>query len=299
MGFRLAGICLAALIVLGCAAPRDSAKRPDPDALESLPKLTESQTEQARSSASRGELFIPAAFAKQIVTIECDDGYRLAGDYLRRGQSRGKLPGILFIHGLGENRRAWYPLSIHLAGRGYAILTVDLRGHGENPGQMGNPAKTQDELSPEDFLMMSRDIRNCIGHLAIKKEIDGGRICVIGSGLGANLALIAASESWADAVRCVIAVSPGLDYHGLKTAAAAGRIPANKSVYLAAGREDQYSFESASQIYAALSCAKDFDKIEGEGHGIELFRSRIFPKIPEWIMKRMPPVIPENTPGAN
>lgn len=299
MEFRRAGICLAASIILGCAAPPGPGAKPGSDALESVPNLAESQTDQARSAASRGELFIPAAFTRQIVTIECDDGYRLAGDYMHRRQARGKLPGILLIHEMGQDRRVWYPLSIHLAGRGYAILTVDLRGHGENPGKMGNPDKTRDELSPEDFLMMPRDIRNSIGHLAIKREIDSGRICVIGAGLGANLALIAASETWADAIRCAIAISPGLDYHGLKTADPARNIAANKAIFLAAAQEDQYSLNSAGQIYAALNCIKDFEKIEGGEHGMELFRSRLFPKIPEWIMRRMPRADPERTLGAD
>ncbi len=298
MARALAGICLASTLALGCAGAREPAPATDPQDPGAVPELVKSQTEQAKEAGANKELFIPSAFAKQIVTIECDDGYRLAADYITRRQPRGRLPGILFIHGTGEDRRAWYPLTIHLAGRGYAVLTIDLRGHGENPGKMGNPAATQDQLTPEDFLMMPRDIRNCLGHMAMKKEIDGGRICIIGSSLGANLALITAAQSWADAVRCAIAISPGLDYHGLESLPAARRIAANKAVFLAAARDDRYSFESASQINAALACKRDFVAMEGAEHGMELFRGRLFPKIPEWIMRRLPPAIPENRPGG-
>jgi dienelactone hydrolase len=193
------------------------------------------------------------------------------------------MPGVILLHELGADRHQWYPLTVMMAGRGMAVLAIDLRGHGENPDAKGNPPVRADALAPDDFSKMLSDVRNAVSYLAMKGEIDGGRIGIAGLSLGANLALLAASQSWAAAVQCVIAVSPGLDYDGIKTEDAAKNIPAGKHVYLAAARDDAYSFESATTLHALLAGPKEFMQIESGGHGAKLFSRGLVPQIPMWL----------------
>jgi pimeloyl-ACP methyl ester carboxylesterase len=56
------------------------------------------------------------------------DGLRLAAT--RFGPATG--PGVLFLHGFGQTRHAWRSVASRLARRGWSVLTLDLRGHGES-----------------------------------------------------------------------------------------------------------------------------------------------------------------------
>ena len=43
-------------------------------------------------------------------------------------------PGVLLLHMEGRDRGAWDTLPERLQARGYAVLAVDLRGHGATGG---------------------------------------------------------------------------------------------------------------------------------------------------------------------
>lgn len=230
-----------------------------------------------------GPYHIPRGFSADIVTVECDDGYKLAADWIRRGRMTRKMPGVIYLHQAGRDRHSWYPLTIQTAGRGMAVLALDLRGHGENPAAAGNPSTKAAGLGPDDYKKMVADVRNAVSYLAIRNEVDGGRIALVGSGLGANLALLTAGESWAEAVTCVIAVSPTLDDHGLAPLEAVKRIPKSRAVYLAAARDDAASWTACETLVPQIKTLKEFFQVETGGAGVALFGKGLFQKIPAWL----------------
>ena len=235
------------------------------------------------SPGTTGPYHIPRGFTADVVTIECDDGYKLAADWLRRGRMTRKMPGIIFLHEGGRDRHAWYPMTIMTAGRGMAVLAVDLRGHGENPSAAGNAPVKAADLSASDYQAMLDDVRNAVSYLAIRSEVDGGRLAIVGSGLGANLALMAAGASWAEAVTCVIAVSPTLDDHGLAPLEAVKKIGKSKTVYLAAAQDDPPALAACDAFAPLLKHVKEYFRPETGGHGLALFGKGLFRKIPEWL----------------
>ena len=230
-----------------------------------------------------GGYFIPRGFSAEIVTIACDDEYRLAADYLKRARVNHRMPGVIFLHDEARDRHAFYPLTIQTAGRGCAVLAPDLRWFGENPSQKGNPPVTAARLSASEWAAMLGDVRNAVSFLAIKNEVDGGRVALVGVGVGANLALMAAGEPWAAAVQCVIAVSPVLDAHGLAPLAAVGRIPKSKAVYLAARREDAASRAACDAFLPLLRGPHEFFESESGQTGPAMLGQGLFQKIPQWL----------------
>ena len=78
------------------------------------------------------------AFIKSEHSLEMGDGVALAATlYTPDGAPpQGGWPGVLMLHGLGGNRTSMNAIAeAHLAPHGYAILTVDARGHGASGGQ--------------------------------------------------------------------------------------------------------------------------------------------------------------------
>lgn len=117
------------------------------------------------------------------------------------------IPAVLLLHGFGEDLSVWNDFKTELLGKGFAVLTVDLRGHGESKTK-NNQAITANKdwrTSPHEFPL---DLEATLVWLKTQTRINSARIAVIGSDVGANLALIASGRF--REVKTVIAVSPNL-----------------------------------------------------------------------------------------
>ncbi len=236
-----------------------------------------------------GRWRVPMGINSEIVTIECTDGYVLSADSMRRARARGRMPGVIFLHDRLQDRHQWYPLTFQSAGRGFAVIAPDLRGHGENPDYVGNPSLKAADLTASDYQTMRDDVRNAISSLAIKTDVEGGRIALLGFGLGANLALLVAGEPWAEAVRCVIAVAPRLDDHGLRPDEAIARIPASKAVYLAAAADDPDAIAACEAWMPRLKGTKEFHRAAAGGRTKAILGSGLLQTIPGWLFKALEP----------
>ena len=123
----------------------------------------------------------PARFglAYEDVHVNTEDGLRLAAWYL---PASGRATLIL-VHGLGGNRGGLLPLAQDFAGRGYGLLLLDLRAHGESEGRTSTLG-----------LHEVRDVAAAVRYLQQRPEVDGGSIGIYGSSLGAAVAIMAAAE---------------------------------------------------------------------------------------------------------
>jgi pimeloyl-ACP methyl ester carboxylesterase len=117
------------------------------------------------------------------------------------------VAAVLLLHGFGEDRTVWADFKKTLLGRGWAVMTVDLRGHGGSKTKNNLPiAASRDwRSSPHDFPL---DMEAAITWLKTQTRINSNMIAVIGVDVGANLALIASGKF--SQVRTVVAVNPNL-----------------------------------------------------------------------------------------
>jgi alpha-beta hydrolase superfamily lysophospholipase len=111
---------------------------------------------------------------------------------------------VVFVHGLGEHRRArpYLPFYETLARNGYGVLAFDLRGHGVSEGP---------RLYARDFAVLENDVARAIALAA--DEAEGRPVFVVGGSLGGLIALAAALEPH-DSLAGVIAGAPALDAGG-------------------------------------------------------------------------------------
>lgn len=281
-------LLLAALVAGSCgrqnAGTRPGGESGEPGKAEAPAEKQSSACAAGKSESEAPAMRVPPSFAHEVVTIECDDGYRVTGDYLRHRRFRqAPLPAAVFLHEEGRDRRIFHPLTLMCASAGLSVLVLDLRGHGENPSLKGNDPRAAGKLTPEDYGMMVSDMRNVISFLAAKSEVNGGRMGLVGSDIGANLAIMTAAQPWAAAIRCVIAVSPGLDYHGLKPEAAARALPRTTRVYLVAAKDDEYSFSSATALHRLFNKTEEFVRYDQGGHGTKLYGQGLLHSVAQWL----------------
>jgi len=117
------------------------------------------------------------------------------------------IPAVMLLHGFGENRTVWNSFKTELLTRGYAVMTLDLRGHGESTVQNNRAITANREwrTSPQEFPL---DVDAALTWLKTQTRINSARIAVIGSDIGGSLALVASGKY--REVRTVVAVNPNL-----------------------------------------------------------------------------------------
>jgi len=126
------------------------------------------------------------AFTRQDLRLPMSDGVELAATlYLPDGkQPSGGWPAIMAFHGLGQTRVELNAIAeSYFVPQGYAVLTVDLRGHGESGG-----------LNDLDGPREVQDVRELYGWLAGRGDVDPARIGALGESLGGGLVWRAAAE---------------------------------------------------------------------------------------------------------
>jgi pimeloyl-ACP methyl ester carboxylesterase len=117
------------------------------------------------------------------------------------------IPAVLLLHGYGEDRTVWRNFTQQLLTRGWAVMALDLRGHGQSKTRNKLPFQATPEwrTDPHAFPI---DLDPALDWLKARPRIDTQKIVVIGVDVGANLALIASGRF--PEVRTVVAIKPNL-----------------------------------------------------------------------------------------
>jgi pimeloyl-ACP methyl ester carboxylesterase len=139
----------------------------------------------------------------RVVRITTGDGATLEAEEWLPSKDARPAASILLIHSFGNSRKAWGAFPETLAGAGYRVLAIDLRGHGGSSPVSGDPERllTDPTLSPQD-------LSAGLGWLRGAPGADRSRLAVIGASVGANLACVA--SGWG-LVRTAVALSPHRD----------------------------------------------------------------------------------------
>jgi uncharacterized protein len=153
-----------------------------------------------------------APFTAEEVTVEAK-GFTLAGTLLVPKTGKPPFPAVITITGSGQQTRDEYlpipglekyrpfrQIAEALASRGIAVLRVDDRGVGNSKGR-----ETLKTATSADF---ADDTRAQVDYLRKRKEIDPGRIALIGHSEGGMIGpIVAASDPRIAAV--VLMAGPG------------------------------------------------------------------------------------------
>ena len=184
------------------------------------------------------------------VNIETSDGLLISGTF-HPGSGEPPWPGVLLMHMVNGSRGQWDALVPLLTGAGYAVLAVDLRGHGNTGGQIDWDKAQQDTLSVLEYL-------------SEREDVQAGNIALGGASIGANLALTGASSE--AGVKTALLLSPGINNFGVTTMDALESYGA-RPLFLAASSEDQYAAESTQSLADAASGEVELLLFDGAGHG--------------------------------
>jgi dienelactone hydrolase len=255
------GLVLAlALSLAACngQAPSEAPTLPPPQVvvMTSTAAPAPSPATPRPGSATPSTAVTPAAPIPAMLAVP--DGARLATTFypsLQTGSPAGaKAPGVLLLPMLGQSRADWDPFARALQQRGFAVLSVDLRGQGESSG-------------PVDWAKSPADTQAVWQALIARPEVAADHSGIVGASIGANLALIIGAKN--PNVATVIALSPGQDYMGLQPAGQLGNF-GQRGVLFVASQDDTYSYDSVRQM-APLAPKGETNYFAKAGHGLDMF----------------------------
>lgn len=188
------------------------------------------------------------------MTLRTEDGVTIAATWYE--PSSRPAPAVILVHMLNRTRREWDGVASRLASEGIGALAIDLRGHGESPGDAAG-----------DFTTMLKDLEAARHHLAVRPDVVHTRIGITGASLGANLAVLAAAED--SSIASLALLSPSLEYRGLRSEAAMRKY-GSRPALLAVSDDDAYANRSAKDLQKAGSGIRELLVLNGAGHGTNM-----------------------------
>jgi len=192
------------------------------------------------------------------------DGVEIVGSLWM--PDRDHAPGVILLHMLGRDRSTWDDFAEKLANQGYAVVSIDFRGHGEST-KRGDSTLNYKEFSDDDFRKMTLDVQPVLDFFRDDRRIDSTRIVIIGASIGANVALQVAAND--PAVRAVVLLSPGKTYHGVRTESAMLDY-GKRAVLIAASEEDKYAAQSSRDLKELAQGTSRLLMMKNVGHGTNM-----------------------------
>ncbi len=208
------------------------------------------------------------------IIVEAEDGLELDATFYA-AEGLENAPGVILLHMLGSNRTIWETVGLvdELAANGYAVLALDMRGHGDT----GNA---------QDWVLAEDDIQRVWRYFVERPEVDGEKTAVIGASIGSNMALIAAANE--PAIKTAVLLSPGLIYRGV---AIESRMPdmGDRPLFLVASEDDYYSEDTVNKLAETAVGETQLQIYENAGHGTDMFEPQpdLTPLILTWLKQEI------------
>ena len=214
----------------------------------------------------------------QKVSWNSPDGVILVGEYHRA--SRASANTWVLLHGLGSSKGEWEDFARKLTEKGGGAFLYDARGHNEsNHLANGQPISYKDWLRPgpgTPWDGMPADLASAVQMLHKRFHVSEKKIAVGGASLGANVALVYASEH--PRVPALVLLSAGVEYAGINIVQPWMHMD-SRPVFAAASPQDpeayqtlQFLLQQRPQIPGRVA--------EGQGaqHGVNMFKDPEFTK---------------------
>ncbi len=141
----------------------------------------------------------------ETVTLSTKDGVRLGASYYPSSRGRDAVP-VLMLHDYKESRAIFHNLALSLQNpdatsqNSHAVVTLDLRGHGDSRKREDGREIAAARLNTKDYRNMVLFDLEAVRKFLVKKndagELNLNKLCLLGGGLGANVATSWAAVDW-------------------------------------------------------------------------------------------------------
>lgn len=202
----------------------------------------------------------PSQFVKgERLDFQMRDGIRVQADYFEGVTDKA----VILLHGYQQDRAVYEPFIPALQQKGWHVLNVDVRGHGQSAGNLSTFTNKEFQEIPVDLVALSQ---------WMKEKQPDMQVVLVGADLTATASLFAASLS--DAFSGVVAVSPQATDHGITVGNTVNRL--RIPVLYVAAQDDAQRHQATKTLYNQTATAandKQFIEYATGGQGTDLLFS--------------------------
>lgn len=191
------------------------------------------------------------------IVLQTTDKIEIIGSF----QNNAHHHAALLLHMMPATKESWDPWVKPLNEKDFATFAIDERGHGQSTmnGKLNYKAFGDDEQQKK-----IHDVSAALAFLHAQGFVSSD-VVVIGASIGANLAiqtLVLHPE-----ITLAIALSPGLDFRGIKIDDLIQQLHAQQKVLLVASDDDEYSFKTNQTLHRLNPQQTVLMERKGIGHG--------------------------------
>lgn len=154
---------------------------------------------------------------KKEVSAVASDGFNLKATLTYPKVKQKEFSTVVLLHSLGYNSLWWGDLTKDLLNKGYAVLAIDLRGHGKSVYNAKLAKVSWKNLKNSAYAKYPDDILKVIDSVKadnVKKQFFNNW-AIVGSDIGASAGVIAA-DKYAVNPKTIVMISPVVKSKGLE-----------------------------------------------------------------------------------
>jgi len=191
-----------------------------------------------------------------------------------------EAPVVILLHGKGGSRQVWKTYAESLQKEGYAVISVDLRGHGESSGgsTRGKKGESGTPNAREYLGMINGDmeaVKKFVFSEHQKKQLNMNKIGIVAADVSTPVAICYADFDWSkppyeDAAAVAQKTPKGQDVQALillspETSAAGINVSKSltflrnisRPVFVAVGSKNKSDLSAATKVYEHLAPKKE------------------------------------------
>ena len=161
-----------------------------------LPSLSGNSGAAAAKTASEGET----------VEVTTRDNLKLQASFYGPRKKNYRAPAALLVHGAGEDRSQLEKIATTLQKRGFAVLSIDLRGHGASATEDLDWTKLSDEDRERTWAYALRDLAAGATYLRSRDDVHTSNLSIVGVRSGSTIAARYAKSD--ENARALVMVAP-------------------------------------------------------------------------------------------
>jgi alpha-beta hydrolase superfamily lysophospholipase len=216
------------------------------------------------------------------ITLTTDDGVTIVGTLYPAGQQ--DAPAVLLLHMMPATKESWAHFAPLLQKRGFQVLAIDERGHGEST-QQGDAVLNYREFSDEEQQAKMLDVVAAKTFFT-ERGVSPEQFFVAGASIGANLAIQYLVHN--PEAKAGFALSPGYNYMGIEILPLVEQLTPKQALYMAAAQDDSGVPDSYKAVEGTATAARAHIKhtiFAHGGHGTDIFAEHpeFMEELAEWL----------------
>ena len=162
-------------------------------------------------------VFSASSFVKKDLSVQASDGFTLKAtlEYPKvKGQK--EFATVVLLHSLGYSSQWWETLPQELLDKGYAVIKIDLRGHGRSVYNSKLVRTSWKDMTNNAYAKYPDDVIRILDNVKLEnsKKVFFNNWAFVGSDIGASTAILAA-EKMTFKPKTIVMLSPVVKTKGL------------------------------------------------------------------------------------